>query len=125
MEVAVKIMLFQNTVAKKGPDAKKDDVLTGRQLVLREAAVCCSMCHPNVVATYHYEVLKASAFHVAPSGLEILDNSDEKSFKLYLIQVHTYRELKTVKIILIIVLVVVVVSSSIVVLVLKILVLLI
>ena len=58
-----------------------------RQMVLREAAVCCSMSHPNVVATYHYEVLRASAFHDAPSGLNITDKSGSGAFKLYLIQV--------------------------------------
>ena len=76
MDVAIKIMLFQNT---------PEDI--ARQLVLREAAVCCSMSHPNVVATYHFEVLKASAFHTTPSGMEITDESGERAFKLYLIQV--------------------------------------
>ena len=76
MDVAIKIMLFQNT---------PEDI--ARQLVLREAAVCCSMSHPNVVATYHFEVLKASAFHTTPSGMEIMDESGERAFKLYLIQV--------------------------------------
>ena len=76
MDVAIKIMLFQNT---------PEDI--ARQLVLREAAVCCSMSHPNVVATYHFEVLKASTFHTTPSGMEITDESGEGAFKLYLIQV--------------------------------------
>ena len=58
-----------------------------RKLVLQEAALCCSMSHPNVVATYDYDVLVASAFRDSPSGLRIADNSGEGAFKLYLIQV--------------------------------------
>ena len=61
--------------------------MAARQFVLREAAVCCSVCHPNVVATYRYEVLQASTFHDTSSGLMIDDISGERSFKLYLIQV--------------------------------------
>ena len=80
MDVAIKIMLFQNT---------PEDMT--RQVVLREAAVCCSLSHPNVVATYHFEVLKASAFHATPSGMEIKDESGERAFKLYLIQVLRLR----------------------------------
>ena len=57
-------------------------------MVLREAAVCCSMAHPNVVATYHFEVMRAAGFHTAPSGLSISDQSGSRAFKLYLIQVH-------------------------------------
>ena len=62
-----------------------------RQMVLREAAVCCSMSHPNVVATYHYEVMQAAAFHGAPSGLSITDKSGSSAFKLYLIQVCPHK----------------------------------
>ena len=93
MEVAVKIMLFQNTAALMAAASKDLGVKKGgkedmaRQLVLREAAVCCSVSHPNVVATYHFEVLQAAAFHEAPTGLSIMDKSGEKAFKLYLIQV--------------------------------------
>ena len=93
MEVAVKIMLFQNTAALMAAASKDLGVKKGgkedmaRQLVLREAAVCCSVSHPNVVATYYYEVLQASAFHHTPSGLEITDHSGVEAFKLYLIQV--------------------------------------
>ena len=104
MDVAIKIMLFQNSPQQApvphgdvdGPNKgdadddlnKGDSKLTDtRQLVLREAAVCCSMSHPNVVATYHFEVLKASAFYESPSGLTITDKSGEGDFKLYLIQV--------------------------------------
>ena len=79
MEVAVKIMMFQKSQAA---DRGKEEA---RKLVLREAAICCSLSHPNVVATYHYEVMQASAFHLAPSGLRITDKSDEGDFKLYLI----------------------------------------
>ena len=60
-------------------------------MVLREAAVCCSMAHPNVVATYAYEVLRAAGFHTAPSGLSINDQSGSRAFKLYLIQVRACR----------------------------------
>ena len=101
MDVAVKIVLFQNTAAltaaaskdlqaKRQKKGRKEEVAKeemARQLVVREAAVCCSVSHPNVVATYHYEVLQAAAFHDSPSGLSITDKSGEKSFKLYLIQV--------------------------------------
>ena len=93
MDVAVKIMLFQNTAALMAaaskdmgvPKDSKEDM--ARQLVIREAAVCCSVSHPNVVATYHFEVLQAAAFHDSPSGLNITDKSGEAAFKLYLIQV--------------------------------------
>ena len=117
LDVAVKIMLFQNTPSsgistpphqgpprgcadgepkagahqRRGSSQQEDPA---RQKVLREAAVCCSMSHPNVVATYNYKVLQASAFHQCPSGLNITDKSDSKAFKLYLIQVRlqgTYR----------------------------------
>ena len=112
MDVAVKVMLFQNsapprmstsgdssflvppskenTAPGEGPgaggSAPGEDL--ARQMVLREAAVCCSMAHPNVVATYHFEVMRAAGFHTAPSGLSISDQSGSRAFKLYLIQVH-------------------------------------
>ena len=91
MDVAVKVMLFQNTPK---PGAKKKEQEDGprhecdRHVVLREVAVCSSVSHPNVVATYHYEVLQASSFHAPPSGLDINDQSGEEAFKLYLIQVR-------------------------------------
>ena len=99
MDVAVKIMLFQNSnptmvaSSSKGTDRgsgycpSNTEDPPARRLVLREAAVCCSVSHPNVVATYYYEVLQASAFHHTPSGLEITDHSGVEAFKLYLIQV--------------------------------------
>ena len=95
MNVAVKIIMFQDThepaalvSAGKPEDASRRMVKQSqRQLVLREAAVCYSMSHPNVVATYHYELLQVQAFHQAPSGLNISDHSGSGAFKLYLIQV--------------------------------------
>ena len=53
MDVAVKVMLFQ------GCSGCSDEADMARQLVLREAAVACSVAHPNVVATYHYKVCLA------------------------------------------------------------------
>ena len=94
MDVAVKIMLFQNPTrplhddaGAGGPNKGAHKQMDTRQLVLREAAVCCSMSHPNVVATYHYEVVEATAFRGTPSGLCITDKSGEGAFKVYLIQV--------------------------------------
>ena len=104
MDVAIKIMLFQNSPQQApvphgdvdGPNKgdadddlnKGDSKLTDtRQLVLREAAVCCSMSHPNVVATYHYEIVEATAFKT-PTGLSITDKSGESAYKVYLIQVR-------------------------------------
>ena len=95
LDVAVKVVLFQNTAALMAAMSKNEGAKVGgfskrelaRQHVLREAAVCCSVLHPNVVATYHYEVLHAASFHDTPTGLSITDVSGEKAFKLYLIQV--------------------------------------
>ena len=88
MDVAVKIMLFQNTTLASAQNSAADvKVQLARKLVLQEAALCCSMSHPNVVATYNYDVLVASAMHDTPSGLHITDKSGEGAFKLYLIQV--------------------------------------
>lgn len=89
MDVAVKTMLFQNH-AVRGHQRLRNSVTIkecDRQLVLREAAVCTSMAHPNVVATYHYEVLQVQSYEESPSGLSISDQSGEVAFKLYLIQV--------------------------------------
>ena len=96
MDVAVKIMMFQNTPPPGAPPvvtraAGHHFKVCDRQLAVREAALCCSMSHPNVVATYHYEVLHAQAFHLAPSGLSITDRSGCEAFKLYLIQVLRLR----------------------------------
>ena len=79
--------MSKNEGAKVGGFSKRE---LARQHVLREAAVCCSVLHPNVVATYHYEVLHAASFHDTPTGLSITDVSGEKAFKLYLIQVVGY-----------------------------------
>ena len=99
MDVAVKTMMFQQRQRLSASgyskeerasllrECQEDQENKKRQMVLREAAMCCSMSHPNVVATYHYEVLRASAFHDAPSGLNITDKSGSGAFKLYLIQV--------------------------------------
>ena len=60
MEVAVKKVLFQNAdvaAVAAGVDVLKEGgKMDRRQMALREAAVSCSVTHPNVVATYHYEV---------------------------------------------------------------------
>ncbi len=89
MDVAVKIMLFQNTTlaASATNNAAEVKLQLARKLVLQEAALCCSMAHPNVVATYNYDALVASAMHDTPSGLCITDKSGKGVFKLYLIQV--------------------------------------
>ena len=86
MDVAIKIMMFQQRgkLGVGGGGSKEDETC---QQVLREAALCCSMAHPNVVATYHFEVLKASGYHLAPSGMRIQDQSNQGDFKLYLLQV--------------------------------------
>ena len=74
---------------KRNPAARVAEI---RQMVLREAAVCCSMSHPTVVATYHFEVLQADAFYNAPSGLTIDEGQcGSGAFKLYLIQVPKIR----------------------------------
>ena len=90
MDVAVKTLLFQDVpthVATKDDEEVRNIGLCNREVAVHEAAVCCSMSHPNVVATYHYEVLHARSFRKAPSGLSIVDRSGSKAFKLYLIQV--------------------------------------
>ena len=97
MHVAIKIMLFQHTTAAAAAAASAATSAAAaaaaakgqlaRKVVLQEAALCCSMSHPNVVATYDYDVLIASAMHDTPSGLHITDQSGDESFKLYLIQV--------------------------------------
>ena len=87
MDVAVKVMLFQNMTLAATNSAAEVKLQLARKLVLQEAALCCSMSHPNVVATYNYDVLVASAMHDTPSGLHITDKSGEGTFKLYLIQV--------------------------------------
>eukprot|EP00955_Chlamydomonas_euryale_P084364 363954-Chlamydomonas_euryale.AAC.8 len=57
-----------------------------QQRAIMEAAVCTSVMHPNVVATYHYDL--------TPSG-EV--NGQACEWKLYLVQVNGgYRELCTV-----------------------------
>ena len=101
MDVAVKTMMFQQRQRLSASgyskeerasllrECQEDQENKKRQMVLREAAMCCSMSHPNVVATYHYEVLQASAFCQAPSGLRITDKSNEGDFKLFLIQART------------------------------------
>ena len=94
MDVAIKIMLFQNSPQHApAPQGDADDPNKGgrkhadtRQLVLREAAVCCSLSHPNVVATYHFEVMEATAFRHS-MDLCITDKSGERAYKIYLIQV--------------------------------------
>ena len=94
MDVAIKIMLFQDSPRRApAPHDDADDPFNDasrdpdtRQLVLREAAVCCSMSHPNVVATYHYEIVEATAFKT-PVGLSITDMSGQSAYKVYLIQV--------------------------------------
>ena len=98
MSVAVKVMLFQNMPAAAsmgvghGPGVGSHlPPVCDRQQVLLEAAVCCSISHPNVVATYHYEVLHAATFQQAPSGISILDQSGSGAYKLYLIQVRTHK----------------------------------
>ena len=59
MDVAIKIMLFQNTAdPSHGLCGSSVIRAADRQRVLREAATCMSMSHPNVVATYHYEILQ-------------------------------------------------------------------
>ena len=109
MDVAVKVMLFQNSAppcmsATRGfssyliPPSKENvgpagagggapNVDLARRMVLQEAALCCSMAHPNVLATYHFEVLQEAGLHGTQSGLSIMDQSGERAFKLYLIQV--------------------------------------
>ena len=97
MDVAIKIMLFQDSPRQvPAPHDDADEPCKGasgdtdtRQLVLREVAVCCSMSHPNVVATYHYEIVEATAFRGTPTGLCITDKSGESAYKVYLIQVGT------------------------------------
>ena len=52
--------------------AGTSDAHETRQLVLREAAVCCSLSHPNVVATYHYEMAQVGHGAAALSTATLL-----------------------------------------------------
>ena len=60
MDVAVKVLLFQSEplAASVMVDRRRNCAVKvcNRNTVLREAAMCCCMCHPNVVATYNYKV---------------------------------------------------------------------
>ena len=62
-----------------------------KKQVLLEAAVCHSVCHPNVVATYHYDILavEASKPVTGRSGLTLhmTDNSKLGEFKMVIVQV--------------------------------------
>ena len=96
MDVAIKVILHQDTALAVEPDdtnlleaGHHKIKAMARKLVVKEAAVCSSMSHPNVVATYHFEVMRASHLQHHP-GLRITDKSGEEAFKVYLIQVSTY-----------------------------------
>ena len=78
----MKTMLFQNM------GGVNDGAIT--QQALREAAVCCSMSHPNVVATYHHEVVQVQSWASCSSSLTIADQHNG-DYKLYLIQVTKQR----------------------------------
>ena len=66
LEVAVKIVVF----AQFGPGGVEND-----KRAITEAAVCMSVVHPNVTATYHYDI-----------RLEKTDKHEKEEWKLTLVQ---------------------------------------
>ena len=76
LDVAVKTVLFTNKQGLK--DAPEQRAIT-------EAAVCSSVVHCNVVATYHYDIRAVQT--VEEGTLQIDDGGHPTDWKLYLVQV--------------------------------------
>jgi len=72
LEVAVKTVMFSEP---QGSEINEPLAQRVQQRAIMEAAVCTSVMHPNVVATYHYDL--------TPSG-EV--NGQACEWKLYLVQ---------------------------------------
>lgn len=72
------------------------DGVGARQRAVTEAAVCCSLVHPNVVSTFHYDIkpvhagasVSASKFGEHGKGLEVeMSSADHMmDYKLFLVQ---------------------------------------
>lgn len=80
LDVAVKTVLFshQHGVAK-----------TTRQRAITEAGVCLSIVHPNVIATYHYDIKNLQVGGTGFSqgrGLNIEMGHQQVDLKLFLVQ---------------------------------------
>lgn len=73
--LSIQTVLFAN---------KHGNCQLAKQRAVMEAGVCCSVVHPNVVSTYHYDIREIQTCEAA-SGLKI----DQKAadWKLYLVQV--------------------------------------
>ncbi|GAX73134.1 hypothetical protein CEUSTIGMA_g587.t1 [Chlamydomonas eustigma] len=78
LDVAVKTVLFSNKSGQKDAPDKR---------AVMEAAVCTSIVHPNVVATYHYDIKAVRAEQQQDAGsIVIEDDVQESDWKLYLVQ---------------------------------------
>ena len=77
LDVAVKTVLFSHTKGSgNGPEKR----------AVMEAAVASTIVHPNIVATYHYDIKRIRAVQGKDGAIQIEDSS-RSDWKLYLIQV--------------------------------------
>jgi hypothetical protein len=92
LEVAIKTVLFQSGVdsspinpalaAKHGRSAHSPAQHAPSEAeIASEAAIATNMMHPNIVATYSYDIMKVSG------GKTPVDTGELAVYKLYLIQV--------------------------------------
>ena len=79
LEVAVKMVLFSNQQGGANAPEKR---------AVMEAAVSSSVVHPNVVATYHYDIKQVRAVAAAEGSIQIEESASPSDWKLYLVQVR-------------------------------------
>ncbi len=78
-QVAVKTQVIES--ARLGPDRKRRMAMAAR-----EAAICCSLHHPNVVSAYSYELKPLAVLPPAACGGAARAAVDGGLWKLYIIQ---------------------------------------
>ena len=79
LEVAVKMVLFSNQQGGANAPEKR---------AVMEAAVSSSVVHPNVVATYHYDIKQVRAVAATKGSIQIEESASPSDWKLYLVQVR-------------------------------------
>jgi hypothetical protein len=88
--VAIKTVLFSEGGA-----------LAAQQRAITEAAVCTSVAHPNVVATYHYDIMPVGQHAPSQGGLVVEDMTKGQKavtndWKLFLVQEFCHASLYSV-----------------------------
>jgi len=87
LDVAIKTVMFSEAQDATGSGSGSRVAAHPQQRAIMEAAVCTSVMHPNIVTTYHYDIVPVCAgVELKGSNGTTINQGTTSDWKLYLVQ---------------------------------------